>query len=461
MTVDGLGRPVITAVSNVSPHSGSNLVMRLDASAARVLDVAYLDQANSGSAPTGVALDGAGNVLVLAAKYGSDPSASRPVWSCHSYSALLYPIGGDVFVTKLAAADWTQVYRLVLPASCPAQSGAMVLDGGGAPVIALATDAGFPLAKPVEGGPVFGTSSGVLAKVRADGSGVEFASYLGGCGIPALALGRDGVPVASTNNAPYESSTSVLRVAPQATSISLDSIANTFSGDPGGIVPGALYTLAVSGFAPPLADFGLHPAQPLPVSLGGMEVRFGGVAAQIVQSEPGRVVVVAPPAMAGRSASVHNGETTVQVWFNGVASNVVGMPVSRARPGVLSGEFLNPLWHADAVDGYVLNDDGTVNSASNPAKVGSTITLFVTGLTGPGITLYPMWAMTGYPDATAPAATVAPLPGFLPAVFQVKVVVDAKLAGGPGGRALAGLRLQPAARSYFPPDSNSVGFYLK
>jgi len=466
MTVDGLGRPVITGYGSVpgfappTPYGNSGFVMRLDESATRVLDSMNLDQSLTGTAPTSVTADASGNLILLGSTY-TDLSIPRPVWGCHSAANAYMPIGGDIFVLKLAAADWKQVYLLTLPASCPARTGAMVLDAGGAPVISLATEVGFPLARPIAGAPTCGLISGVVAKLKPDGSALEFATYLGGCGVPALALGRDGVPVTSTNSAPYESSTAVLWVEPQAMSISLDSIANTFSGDPGGVVPGALYTLTVSGFTPPTADFGLHPVDPLPVSLAGMEVRFSGVAAEIVQAGRGRVVVVAPRAVDAPSTIVHGRQTTVQAWFNGVPSNAVAMPVSMARPGVLSAEFLNPLWHADAVDGYVLNGDGTVNSALNPAKVGSTITLFVTGLAGSDVTLYPSWAMSGYPDATAPTTTVSPLPGFLPAVFQVKVVVDAKLAGTPGGRALVGLRLQPAARSYFPPDSNLVAFYLK
>ena len=467
MTFDSLGRPVITGTGSVpgfpspTPYGNSAFVMRLDAGATKVLDSAYLEQPLSGTPPISIAADASGNLILLGAK-DTDPSIPRPTWGCHSAANAYLQIGGDIFVVKLAAADWKQVYRLILPASCPARPGALVLDGGGTPVISLATEAGFPLARPLVGGPSCGLTSGIVAKLKADGSTLEFAMYLDGCGIPALALGHDGVLVTSTNSAPSQGSTTVLRVQPPASSISLESIANTFSGDPGGVVPGALYTLAVSGFTPPTADFGLHPVNPLPVSVGGMEVRFGGLAAEIVQSGPGRVVVLAPGA-SGRAGStlVRGEERTVQVWFNGVASNSVSMPVAKARPGVLSAEFLNPLWHADPPDGYILNGDGTVNSASNPAKVGSAITLFVTGVAGSDITLYPSWAMSGYPGATAPSGTVSPLPGFLSAVIQVKVAVDATLAGGPGGRALVGVRLQPAARSYFPPDSNVVGFYVK
>lgn len=462
MAVDGLGRPVVAGTGNVYPYNGVVRVERLDANAARVLDTADLAQPYTGTAPTGVALDKAGNVLLLGASSTSTsaPSTPRPAWSCNSALALYYSMGGDVFVTKLAAADWKPVYTLVLPASCRAQPGAMVLDSGGAPFITLTTEAGFPLAKPLQGAPECDSTSSVLAKVRADGSALEFATYLGGCGIPALAFGRDGVPIASTVGPPSRTSTSVLRVETPATSISLDSITNTFSGDPGGIVPGGLYTLAVSGFTPPAADFGLHPIDPLPVSLGGMEVRFGGIAAEIVQSGPGRVVVVAPRALGGRSGILHVQDTSVQISFNGVASNAVAMPVFDARPGVLSGEFLNPRWHSGPVDGYVLNEDGTVNNASNPAKVGSTITLFVTGLAASDVRLYPSWARSGYPGPTASPAAVSPVPGFLPSVLQVKVVVEAD-PGASGGRAFAGVRLQPALKSTIPPDSNVVAFYVQ
>jgi len=82
------------------------------------------------------------------------------------------------------------------------------------------------------------------------------------------------------------------------------------------------------------------------------------------------------------------------------------------------------------VDGYhavALNQDGTINSASNPAPAGTNVTIFATGL-GPVEPAQPDGAVMGFPlpgDVLVPVLTsVAPgipiLPG-MPASIPVEV----------------------------------------
>jgi uncharacterized protein (TIGR03437 family) len=63
-----------------------------------------------------------------------------------------------------------------------------------------------------------------------------------------------------------------------------------------------------------------------------------------------------------------------------MSSNAVWMRVSKSLAGLLTLDFPNLVYHADYAGGNVRNQDGTQNSANNPAAAGSTIALFATGL---------------------------------------------------------------------------------
>jgi uncharacterized protein (TIGR03437 family) len=63
----------------------------------------------------------------------------------------------------------------------------------------------------------------------------------------------------------------------------------------------------------------------------------------------------------------------VQVEYRGVRSDPVTVPVLASRPGIFSADSTGQ------GQGAILNEDGTVNSPSNPAQRGTVITLFGTG----------------------------------------------------------------------------------
>ena len=130
----------------------------------------------------------------------------------------------------------------------------------------------------------------------------------------------------------------------------------------------------------PSIDLTLSPKDPLPRTLGGVEVRFDGMAAEIVQTAPGRVIVVVPQ----RTLRTRDTRTVaIQVFVNGAASNTVRMPLRDSIPGFLTHDFLNPASDAGIAIAYALNADGTINRLDNPAAAGSTVTLFATGLGAP------------------------------------------------------------------------------
>jgi uncharacterized protein (TIGR03437 family) len=145
--------------------------------------------------------------------------------------------------------------------------------------------------------------------------------------------------------------------------------------------------------------------------------------------------------------------------------------------------FLNPQPPADS-DGYVHNEDGTLNDVSHPAATGSTVTFYVTGMGAtnppappgsiarstavvPLTAVYFSWDMGTFPTVTDPE-TVYSLPGYLSALFQIPAKVPALAPGigtpvgtGDVRRVLVGLQFNLAFSSYIPPVSNMIGVYVR
>jgi uncharacterized protein (TIGR03437 family) len=63
----------------------------------------------------------------------------------------------------------------------------------------------------------------------------------------------------------------------------------------------------------------------------------------------------------------------VQVEYTGLRSEAVTVPVLPSRPGVFTQDG------SGQGQGAILNEDGSINSASNPARRGSVISIFATG----------------------------------------------------------------------------------
>ncbi len=131
------------------------------------------------------------------------------------------------------------------------------------------------------------------------------------------------------------------------------------------IAPGGLVTLFGNGLGPQQGVQTQATLQtPFPTRAAGVEVTFDGTPAPLLWVQDSQVNLVAP-------WSLTPGETTrVCVTYNGVKTNCLTWPVLQTSPAVLT------------VDGVhaAFNQEGTVNSADNPAAPGSILSIFATGL---------------------------------------------------------------------------------
>jgi uncharacterized protein (TIGR03437 family) len=215
-------------------------------------------------------------------------------------------------------------------------------------------------------------------------------------------------------------------------SISAKGVVNAASYAGGAVSPGEMITIFGSGLGPSaLVGLQLDNRGYVSTSLGGTQVLFDGTAAPLIYTVAGQVSAVVPYSVSGKAS------TQLQVSYQGQNSNVVAIPVTPVAPGIFtvnaSGLGL----------GAVVNQDGTVNSATNPALVGSYVSVYATGegqTTPSGVDGKPGGAPAPAPLAQPVTATVGGtnalvqyaggVSGLVAGVLQVNVQVPQGLPTG-------------------------------
>lgn len=143
-----------------------------------------------------------------------------------------------------------------------------------------------------------------------------------------------------------------------------DGVMNAATFMAGAVAPGEIATLIGQGIGPP---FGAVPETGVssPV-LGGTSVWFDGVQAPLLYTGPNQINVVVPFGVTG-------GSTGVVVRNGGLVSAALPVSVATAAPGLftLSASGVGPA--------AIVNQNATINSATNPALRGQVISIFATG----------------------------------------------------------------------------------
>jgi uncharacterized protein (TIGR03437 family) len=378
---------------------------------------------SSTTSGTGIALDASRNVY-----FGGDTNgylASTP--------GALVPKGLGAFVGKIAANGSGLVYLTYLGSAeefGPLWVGATQLcsfavDSAGNVYLAGTTgDPNFPATPGAyqtafAGGPVdeFGypkNTDGFVAKLRPDGSAFVWATYLGGSGndaVTAIAVDAAGnVWASGTTISPSfpnaqgwtKGGDFLVEFNPAGSALSYSAlypagtVEQSVALDPSGLV----HVAGVNGFVSAIAP---HAAPSMKIFDFGNA--FGG--ATTARISPAEVISIYGPGIGSATAAsatpvsgfYSQTFSGVQVQINGmnmpllyVSANqinaVVPMEVNiggGATVRVLSGTAVSPaypVWIVEAAPQAfptVLNQDGTVNSRTNPAHSGGVITFYATG----------------------------------------------------------------------------------
>ncbi len=403
--------------------NGSGVVAKLNASGSALLYATYIS-GNGLTIPQGIAIDAAGDAFVAGFTQVPDFPVTEGAFQTEFFPSAQYM----EFAAKLNPQGTALVYSTFLGATRPQPSGIKVDAHGGVYVVAM------------DGAEL--SSGGYLSHLSADGSALLYSTYVPTVTAMDLALdsagsafvaGASGMAVLTpspgafqsglvgvTGNViaakftpdgqfaggtyAYVSSTAgagpLIAVAPNGGIVLAEgqeqprvvsiypwlTVQNAASGEASTVAPGEIVTLRGYGLGP--ATAAVAPGQAPVDQLGGTQVRFGGIAAPVFSAQSQQVAVQVPWEIAGQTS------TEVVVTYNGgpPAGTLASVPVvvAAAAPGIFA----------------VANSDGRLNSPSNPAKVGSFITIYGTGggLTNPLGTTGGLWPITALATLSLPVS---------------------------------------------------------
>jgi uncharacterized protein (TIGR03437 family) len=182
---------------------------------------------------------------------------------------------------------------------------------------------------------------------------------------PTVVNGRVYVPTFSNRLVIY----GLLSVPAQDTNdMQVTAVANSASLLQSAISPGEVLAIFGARLGPEsMSTMQVDDTGHAPNNLAGTQVFFDGIAAPLLYTSSGEVGVVAPLEIAGPT-------TKVQVAYNGRLSPTVTFPFVQAVPALFA------LDGTGGGQGAILNDDGSVNGWEHPAKPGSFVSLYATGL---------------------------------------------------------------------------------
>jgi uncharacterized protein (TIGR03437 family) len=181
---------------------------------------------------------------------------------------------------------------------------------------------------------------------------------------------------------------------------------NLGSGELGaGLAPGEIFVIYGNGIGPAQAAIGTPDASGLyPTTLGGVQVQINGVAAPLIYVQAGEIHGVAPFSLPVTAP--------VQITNGSASAPPLDVASSQTNPAILT---------IGGGQAAVINQDGTVNSPSNPAKLGSAISIYATG--------------TGYLENQLPDGSLTPI---TPPLDALEFAVQATFVGVQGTTLWAG-----------------------
>ncbi len=308
-------------------------------------------------------------------------------------------------------------------------------DGGPATQALIAAPNG--LAIDATGNLYFADANNYIRKISPDGTistiaGNGSTGFLGdgGAATSAQLNGPAGIALDSAGDI-YVSDTfnnAVRLLKPAGFGLTISAVANGGSNTTGAIAPGEIVAIYGSGLGPATgSQFQLDSNGLVTTSLAGTRVLFNGTPAPVIYAGATQVNAVVPFGITGS-------QEQIVVQYQSQTSAPTTVSVSPAAPGLF---ISNPSGQAAAI-----NQTGSINSASSPAKVGSIISLFATGggQTSPASVdgslaavplpqpILPVTATVGGQPATVQYAGGAP--GLVAGVMQINVQIPSGVTPG-------------------------------
>jgi uncharacterized protein (TIGR03437 family) len=200
-------------------------------------------------------------------------------------------------------------------------------------------------------------------------------------------------------------------------------VVNAASGIPGPVAAGEIVSVRGYGVGASLVSgLRLDPSGMPATALNGLQVTFDGIAAGLVYTSANQTNLMVPAGVAGKSSTVMqitNGTLKTQAWT---------LPVAPVAPGMFTVDATG------TGQGAIVNQDGTVNSAANPAARGSVVSIYMTGQGGASPTLMgilPTNVAVTFGGIAAVVQYAGQAPGEIAGLTQVNAVVPQGAVAGP------------------------------
>lgn len=376
--------------------SGNAFVAKLDPSG-NVIFATYLGGSRS-EAPNAIQVDSAGYVYVAGATTSLDfpttPGSYEPIALIPMWSAYTDDPGG--FAAKLSPALDKLAYSTYIFSDRGVSN--MILDNAGGSWLAGLTGAGMPVTASAPQPCLVGGEDIFVTHLDQHGALLDRSYFNDGVFFTPMGLTLSGDRsirfVASTESvgSPWSGALAELRFGdpgvPAAACLSTMVLngATLFSSPPPGgepwtpgpVSPGEFISLTGFGIGPEQGvSYQRGPDGSVPRQLAGVQVFFDDLPAPLLYVQSQQINAIAPFEVAGRTT------TRMQVMYNGATIGSVDLPVAFANPGLFR------LHVGLSNQAAAVNEDGTINGPSNPAKIGSVVSLFGTGFgqsDPPGVT---------------------------------------------------------------------------
>jgi uncharacterized protein (TIGR03437 family) len=362
--------------TTLPPNVSNAFVVKLNSSGTGLIYGTYLG-ANSLSRATQIRVDSSGNAYVLGALNSAGFPLTPGVY-------LTNYTGGNGFLAKLDPNGAALVYSTLLftnglpPSIFDIDAAGNAYFSGDGGVLGFHVSADAFQSCPGGGGDT------VVAELTADGK-FAAATFLGGSSFEnafAIGIAQDGAvllagrtnssdfPVTQGSLAPPGLFISKLRITdPSNTAVPCSGLAiqNGASFLDGPVAPGELITVRGFRFGPENGvGMQLDSSGNVSNQLAGVRVLFDDIPAPLLYAQAQQINAQVPWEVAGQS------NTQIRVEYNGVSMASMRVPVAQSAPAFFRANYYSQ-------QGAILNEDGTVNSASNPARRGSVVAIFGTG----------------------------------------------------------------------------------
>ncbi len=209
------------------------------------------------------------------------------------------------------------------------------------------------------------TASGVVARVAGNGqpgfSGDGGPATAASLSAPRdLAVGADGSIYLSDQD-----NSAVRQLSPQT--VAITNVVNAASQSGGPVAPGEIISIMGALLGPQPGESAAITNGALPTAASGVRVLFDGIAAPLLYVSASQINAIVPYELAGRATA------QIQVESGGFRSAPFLASLREAAPGIFT------ISGSGSGQGAIVNQDGTLNSAENPAARGAIVSIYATG----------------------------------------------------------------------------------